>query len=96
MEVTSTLTVQVPGDRLDPDGITPPMAGLSIPIEITCVPAVAVRVGVTVPPSVQLVLALGRLAIFKPAGRVSVNAAPVYFNEEGFCRVMVSLLIPPD
>jgi hypothetical protein len=63
------MTVHVPGVKMDPAGIKPPLRA------IVCVPAAAVSEvngGL-----LQVVLAFGGLAMVNPAGRLSVNATPV-------------------
>jgi hypothetical protein len=77
--VTSTEIVQVPGAVGLPAGIVPP-------VKLTEVAVVEV-----VPPHVFAVT----LTTVNGAGKLSVKFTPVYGEDVGFCRVMISVVVPP-
>lgn len=82
--MTETVTTQV----LNVGGVA--LAGMVPPLKLM-VPAPAVAVNV--PP--QLLVVTDGVAITRPAGRLSVKAAPAYGLPEGFCRVMVNVEVSP-
>lgn len=77
--VTWTEIVQVPSEVGLPAGIVPP-------VKLTLFAVVEV-----VPPQVFPVTP----TTVKGAGRLSVKSTPVYAKLIGFCRVMVSVVVPP-
>jgi len=76
----------------------PPVALLPIPIEITCVPAFAVSVGMTLPAPVQVVLALGVGAMMTPfvaePGKISVKVTLSSWLVFVLVRVIVKVDMP--
>ncbi len=79
-EVTTRVIVQDPGVPIVPAGIVPSL-------KLT-----EVALLVTVPVHCE---AAGAEAMLSPAGKLSVRPTPLYGAADGFCKVMVRVLVPP-